>query len=162
MYKSALLTRLDVLVNWVGWTQFESASLRFVCPHPPLFVIIHHLHSALTESCFHSCTWGNFPVGPDSNSSWATPFTDTQYTHRKGSFANAISAQLLFFSLQAKGRTLPVEGLHGPGTWERNSTGSPMLQSCDCSWRWHTVQQLNCDTLFYRGTSQFLSHWQWS
>lgn len=38
----------------------------------------------------------------------------------------------------------------------------PMLQSCDCSWRWHMLQWLESDSLFYRRISQFLSHWQGS
>lgn len=36
MFKSALLTKLDVLVYWVGWTQFESVSLHCLSSdHPP-------------------------------------------------------------------------------------------------------------------------------
>lgn len=158
MCKSALLRKLDVLVNWVGGTQFESVSLHCLSSDhpPPVF--------SLGRVVLSQLYLGPFPCGPRQQLSLscsphnASPST---HTHRQGSFANAISAQLPhYFSLfgpkdSACGRGCMVQALGRGMPLYR----PPMLQSCDFRW-WHTVQQLNCDSLFYEGTSQFLSLWQ--
>lgn len=167
MFKSALLTKLDVLVYWVGWTQFESVSLHCLSSDhpPPAFSLSNSWQSPA------------FTAVPGAISLWAQTATllellpsqcQSFHTHPQNRVfcqCHFCPTAILFFSLLAKGvRILPVEGV----AWSRHLGEEwalyrpPMLQSCDCSWRWHTVQQLKSDSLFYRGTSQFLPHWQWS
>lgn len=102
-------------------------SLHSVCPQ-----IIHHLHSALAESSFHSCTWAIslWAQGTLLEPPLTTPVI--QHTHRTGAFANAISAQLPhYFSLfgPKKAEHSLWKGLHGPGTRERNGLFTGLLCS---------------------------------